>query len=178
MSETATLARPYAVAAYKRAKETSTTDEWSNSLGFISSVLSVKDINTLIENPNLTRQKLSALMIEICHEHISKESENFLKLLVENDRLTLASKIAELYEMLKSDDEGYINVEVTTAYAFKNANDEKGFAATLEKTLGKKVYMTIHVDKLLIGGIVVRAGDRVIDGSIRGRLQSMQKALQ
>lgn len=178
MSELATLARPYAVAAFKQAKETGTTEIWSQALAFISAVLENKAIISLIDNPNLSRQNLSALMIEICQGHVNKESENFLKLLVENDRLTLVPTITVLFEAFKADDEGYIAVEVTTAYAFSNKEDELSFATTLEKTLGKKVHMQITVDRSLIGGVLVRAGDKVIDGSVRGRLQTMQKALQ
>lgn len=178
MSELATLARPYAVAAFKRAKETGATEIWSQGLAFISAVLGSKDITSLIDNPNLSKQNLSALMIDLCQEHVNKEGENFLKLLVDNDRLTLIPTIAVLFEAFKAEDEGYVDVEVTTAYAFSNDEDEKEFATTLEKTLGKKVHMQITVDRSLIGGVLVRAGDRVIDGSIRGRLQYMQKALQ
>lgn len=178
MSELATLARPYAVAAFKRAKETGTTEIWSQGLAFISAVLENKDIKSLIDNPNLSRQNLSALMIDICQEQVNKEGENFLKLLVENDRLTLVPSIAKLFEAFKADDEGYVAVEVSTAYAFSTNEDEQSFATTLEKTLGKKVHMQITVDRSLIGGVLVRAGDKVIDGSIRGRLQTMQKALQ
>jgi F-type H+-transporting ATPase subunit delta len=98
-------------------------------------------------------------------------------LLVHNNRLGLLPNIAKLFEAYKAEDEGYVEVDVFTAYALSK-EAKQHFATTLEKTLGKKIHMNVAVDKSLIGGVLVRAGDRVIDGSIKGRLQHMQKALQ
>jgi F-type H+-transporting ATPase subunit delta len=97
-------------------------------------------------------------------------------LLVQNNRLTLLPYIAEIFEAYKADDEGYIDVEVVTAYPFSKEEKQK-FASKLEKTLSKKVHMNATVDKSLIGGVLVRAGDRVIDGSIKGQLQQLAKRL-
>ena len=177
MSEQATLARPYAAAVFKRAKETDATATWSQSLAFMSAVLKNEDISVVIDNPNVNKERLSALMLDICQEHINEENGNFLKLLVHNNRLMLLPVIAKLFEAYKAEDEGYVEVEVFTAYVLSK-DAKQNFTATLEKTLGKKILMNVAVDKSLIGGVLVRAGDRVIDGSIKGRLQHMQKALQ
>ena len=177
MSELATLARPYAAAVFKRAKETKTTANWSQSLAFMSAVLSDKEISVVVDNPKVNSAKLSALMLDICQEQVDQEGANFLKLLVQNKRLSLVPYIAKIFEEYKAEDEGYVEVEVTTAYPFSK-EDKQNFASKLEKSLSKKVHMNVSVDKSLIGGVLVRAGDKVIDGSIRGQLQHMQKALQ
>ena len=176
MSELATIARPYAAAVFKRAKETHATAKWSQSLAFMSAVLKNEDISVVIDNPKVSKQRLSALMLDICQEHVNQENENFLKLLVLNNRLGLLPSIAELFEAYKAEDEGYVDVEVYTAYALSK-DAKQDVTTTLEKTLGKKIHMNVTVDKSLIGGILVRAGDRVIDGSIRGRLQQLAKRL-
>jgi F-type H+-transporting ATPase subunit delta len=177
MSELATLARPYAAAVFKRAKETNATASWSQSLAFMSAVLGDKDISVAVDNPKVNKERLSVLLLDICQGHVTEENENFLKLLVHNNRLGLVSTIAKLFEAYKAEDEGYVEVEALTAYALsKEAKHD--LTTTLEKNLGKKIHMNVTVDKSLIGGVLVRAGDRVIDGSIRGRLQHMQKALQ
>jgi F-type H+-transporting ATPase subunit delta len=177
MSELATLARPYAAAVFKRAKETNATEKWSQSLLFMVAVLSSKDISVVIDNPKVSNQRVSEFMLNICEGQIDKEEENFLKLLVHNKRLALLPYVAEIFESYKAEDEGYVDVDVFTAYPFI---DEVGqsFITTLEEKLNKKVHMKLIVDASLIGGVLVRAGDRVIDGSIRGQLQHMQKALQ
>ena len=177
MSELATLARPYAAAVFKRAKETQATAKWSQSLAFMSAVLKNEDMSVVVDNPKVNKHRLSALMLDICQEHLNEENENFLKLLVHNNRLSLLPTIAKLFEAYKAEDEGYVEVEVFTAYAFtKEAKQD--FAAKLTKFMNKKVHMNVSVDKTLIGGVLVRAGDKVIDGSIKGQLQNMQKALQ
>lgn len=177
MSELATLARPYAAAVFKRAEESGTTEKWSQSLAFMSAVLNDENISSVIDNPNVSKQRLSALILEICEGQVDGEGSNLLKLLVHNGRLTLVSTIAKLFEVYKSEAEGYVDVEVFTAYEFSK-EDQYHFTEALEKSLGKKAHTNVIVDKSLIGGVLVRAGDRVIDGSIRGQLQHMQKTLQ
>jgi len=177
MSELATLARPYAAAVFKRANETDATVKWSQSLAFMSAVLKNEDISVVIDNPKVNKQRLSALMLDICQGHVNEENENFLKLLVHNNRLTLLPTIAKLFEVYKAEAEGYVEVDVITAYPLSKEG-KQSFMTTLENTLGKKIHMNVAVDKSLIGGVLVRAGDRVIDGSIKGRLQHMKKALQ
>jgi F-type H+-transporting ATPase subunit delta len=177
MSELATLARPYASAVFKRAKETGTAEKWSQSLAFLEAVLTNQDVSRIVDNPNVSNERKSALMLELCGDKVDPEAGNFLQLLVHNKRLGLVPYIARLYEELKAQDEGYIEADVYTAYALtKEAKAQ--FASSLEKKLGKKVRMKAAVDKTLIGGVLVRAGDKVIDGSIRGQLKQMQKTLQ
>lgn len=177
MSELATLARPYSSAVFKRAKETASAARWSEQLAFLSAVMNSKEMSALVDNPKVNKDRLTDMLLDVGKGHIDNEGVNFLKLLVQNNRLALLPDIAKLFEEQKAEDEGYIAVEVLTAFAFTKEAQQK-FAATLEKTLSKKVHMNVTLDKSLIGGVLVRAGDRVIDGSVRGQLQNLQKALQ
>ena len=176
MTEMATIARPYASAVFKRAKEQSATTKWSEQLAFISAVVSNQAMSALVKNPKIKKDKLEGLLLEISQGHIDIEGINFLKLMLHNNRLALLPAIAEQFEGLKAEHEGYIEVDVLTAFEFTK-EAEKKFAASLEKTLSKKVHMNVALDESLIGGVLVRAGDRVIDGSIKGQLQNLQKAL-
>ena len=176
MSELSTLARPYAEAAFKRAKEVGAAGVWSDSLGFLFAVMQDKELTTVIDNPRVSKEQATQLMLDICQEHIHDEAVNFLKLLIENDRLKLVPQIAELYEQYKADDEGYVNVDLYSAYALTKA-EEKQYVAMLEKQLNKKVRASVSVDKSLIGGILAKAGDKVIDGSISGQLHQLAKRL-
>jgi len=176
MSELPTLARPYAEAVFKTAVESKSTKEWSGMLEFLSVVMQDKEIAAIIANPRVSQEKMTQLLLDICQDQLSKEGENFLKLLVQNDRLILAPQIAELYESYKADFEGYVDVDVISAYALSKDEQNK-FAKTLEKQLDKKVHITTSIDKTLIGGFLAKAGDRVIDGSIRGQLQQLAKKL-
>lgn len=177
MTELATMARPYATAVFKQAKQKAASAKWSEQLAFMAAVIANKEMAGLVNNPKVKKEELIGLLLDICQGHIDNEGGNFLKTLLQNNRLKLLPDIARQFEELKAEDEGYIDVAVLTAFPFAK-DDEKKFAATLEKTLSKKVRMNVAVDKSLIGGVLVRAGDRVIDGSIKGQLQNLRKALQ
>ncbi len=176
MSELSTLARPYAEAAFKRAKEVDAAKTWSDSLVFLTHVIEDPDLIAVINNPRFSQQQLTQLMVDICQDYISDEAVNFLKVLIENNRLKLMPQIAELFEQYKAEDEGYVNVELYSAYALTK-QEQKQYVALLEKKLNRKVNSTVSIDKSLIGGILAKAGDKVIDGSISGRLHQLAKGL-
>jgi len=176
MNEIATLARPYAVAVFKRAKETNSSKQWSKNLSFLAAVLSDDAIWGMIDDPKVGKVKLLTLLLDICADQLDQEGSNFLKLLIENNKLSLVPSILELFETYKAEDEGFIDIDVTTAYAFSKESKQK-LNEVLEKNFGKKVNMNVVVDSSLIGGVLVRAGDQVIDGSIRGQLQQLAQRL-
>jgi F-type H+-transporting ATPase subunit delta len=176
MSELSTLARPYAEAVFKTAIENKSVPKWSDMLEFLSVVMQDKEMTKVVINPKVNHEQLTQLLLDICQDQLSKEGVNFLKLLVQNDRLILAPQISELYESFKAEHEGYVDVEVISAYALSK-DEQKKFATMLEKKLDKKVHITSSIDKTLIGGFLAKAGDKVIDGSIRGQLQQLAKKL-
>ncbi|MFA5984002.1 MAG: F0F1 ATP synthase subunit delta [Methylococcaceae bacterium] len=176
MSELATLARPYAAAVFKRAKETGSTQKWSDSLSFLSAIIGSAEISAVVDNPKIGRDRVLALLSDLCQGQLDNEGVNFLKVLLQNGRLRLLPYIAKGYEEYKAEDEGYVDVEVMSAYEVSDSEQGK-LASTLEKLLGKKVNMNVTINKALIAGVLVRAGDRVFDGTIRGQLQHMRKAL-
>lgn len=176
MAEISTLARPYAEAAFKRAKQTNSAQTWSEALQFLSAVAEDQQLSAIIGNPRIAKQKVSHLLLDICQDQIHDEAKNLLKMLVENGKLKLLPKISTLFEEHKADDEGYVNVELYSAYPLTKAEQGKTIAM-LEKQLNKKVNATVSVDKSLVGGILAKAGDKVIDGSIRGQLHQLAKRL-
>lgn len=176
MTELATLARPYAEAAFKCAKQSGSAADWSKSLQFLALVVNAPELRSIIDNPRVGRQRVSDLLLDISQGHLLDSAENLVKLLVENDKLKLLPTISNLFEQLKADDEGYVNVDLLSAYALSKAEQNK-YVTMLEKLLNKKVNASMAVDKSLIGGIIAKAGDKVIDGSIRGQLQQLAKRL-
>ena len=102
--------------------------------------------------------------------------QNFVRLLVQNRRLGMIRQICELFRQYKADDEGYIEVDVRSAFVIDEVEQIK-LATSLGNVFRKKTYLNISVDPTLIGGIHVRAGDRVIDYSVRGQIQRMAKRL-
>ncbi|MCF6252376.1 MAG: F0F1 ATP synthase subunit delta [Methylococcaceae bacterium] len=176
MSELSTLARPYAEAVFKTAVETKTVSDWSDMLSFLSFVMQDYEIVAIVANPKVSQEQLTTLLLDICQGQLIKQGENLVKLLVQNDRLILASQISELFEAYKAEHEGYVDVEITSAFALTK-EEQKKVAITLKKQLGKDVQITTSIDKSLIGGYIAKAGDKVIDGSVKGQLQQLAKKL-
>ena len=176
MAELATLARPYAEAAFKRAKETNAVAEWSTQLQFLAAVAKDPEVIAIANNPKLGKEKVTALLLDISADQVQGEAMNLIRLLVLNGKLALLPKISVLYEEHKAADEGYVNVELYSAFALTKAEQNK-YSVMLEKQLHKKVNVEVLLDKSLIGGILAKAGDKVIDGSIRGQIQQLAKRL-
>lgn len=176
MSELATLARPYAEAVFKRAKETGSSTEWSDNLEFLALAMTDRELAAAADNPRIESARFSGLLLDICKGHISNEGENFVRVLIENGRLSLVSSIRNIYEAYRAEDEGYIEADVKSAFPLSKASQD-ALAKTLEKHLNREVHLHIEQDKSLIGGVLIRAGNTVIDGSVRGQLQKLSKKL-
>lgn len=176
-TEQTTISRPYAEAAFKRAKETDSLELWSEMLRNLTTIVKDPLMMGLIANPKVQREQLQVLILEIAGEALSAEGHNFLRVLVENDRVQLLPEIAQLYQELKAQDQGTIEAKVYSAYSV-NATQKRKIASALKERLGKEVSLSTEKDPSLLGGIVIRAGDFVIDGSVRGRLQRMAASLK
>lgn len=176
MSELATLARPYAAAVFKRAKETGTVVQWSETLAFLGQLMAGRDVKSAASNPKLGRHGFATLLIELCQQGIDNEGKNLIRLLADNGKLALAGQIAVLYEQYLASEQGFLTARVLSAYPL-NETEKKQLGKALQKALGKRVRLEATVDRSLIGGVVIRVGDKVIDGSIKGQLQRLAKRL-
>jgi F-type H+-transporting ATPase subunit delta len=176
MAESITLARPYANAAFEVAAADNALAQWSQMLHTLAAVTSQAKISDLLKSPALTAQQQSEALLSICGDSVSDKGSNMVKLLAENRRLALLPQISELFDTLKATREKSIDVEVSTAYALSDAV-VKSLTAALEKRLDRTVKLHSSVDKQLIGGVVIRAGDTVIDNSVRGKLNKLAESL-
>jgi F-type H+-transporting ATPase subunit delta len=176
MAELAELARPYSEAVYKIAKENGTAQKWSEMLEMLSLVMLDQDISRAARNPRVGDERFIKLILDICSEALNKQGIAFVKVLAENKRLNLVGKIAEMYEQYRSDDEGYLTVDVTSAFPM-DKKEQQSLSKTLGKQFGKEVRLNVKEDSSLIGGIIIRAGDKVIDGSVSGQIEQLAKQL-
>ena len=176
MSELATLARPYAEAIFERAKETKSAEKWSTALEALELVMENDKLADAVDNPRVSQEDLSGLLIDICKQYADKEAENLIKLLINNKRLNLVRQIRVLFEQMHADDEGYIEVDVKTAFPLTE-NDAHQLSSSLTKALKKEVHLRTDEDKTLIGGVLIKAGDLVIDVSVQGQIQKLAKRL-
>jgi F-type H+-transporting ATPase subunit delta len=174
--EASTIARPYAEAVYRLASEQGTLEGWSELLGFYATVSRDPAVKGVVSNPQLTRELLATLMLDIGEGRLGIEGTNFIRLLADNGRLIVLPEIAEQFERLKQESQGTLTVEVASAYPL-DAEEEKALAAALQARLGREITISSKEDPELIGGVRIRAGDLVIDGSVRGQLQQLAKEL-
>jgi F-type H+-transporting ATPase subunit delta len=176
MAELSTLARPYAKAAFEYALAGNTLDQWSSMLGTLAEVLAQPPVAALMASPALTLQAQAQRIIEICGDSLDNQGQNLVHLLAENRRLQLIPAIRAQFEQLKAQRQKTVDVTVTSAHPLDEGQQEK-LSQALSQKLDRAVNMTVAIDQSLIGGVVVRAGDTIIDGSLRGRLSKLAEAL-
>ncbi len=179
MAEASTLARPYAQAIFELATSNNTLKLWSDSLEFLKEVTADKSMVELISNPDITNEQVISLMLTICQDgqlELDKKVHNFLKVAAENGRLDVVPHIAEQFEVLCSEEKGSIDAHVVSTYTI-NTIQKKSIIAALKQKLGREVTITTQIDKSLLGGVIIHAGDMVIDGSVKSQLEKITNAL-
>ena len=177
MADRATIARPYARAAFAHAQEAKDLRGWSKLLGSAAVAASDSRVARLLGNPHVTGDELVELLGGFSGKAAGEGGRNFLRALAENRRLGLLREIAAQFEALRAEVEGVVDVEVIAAHEIA-APQEKRLAQALTKRLGREVRMHTRIDETLIGGAIVRAGDLVIDGSLKGRIERLGSALK
>lgn len=177
MAEKATLARPYAEAVFGLADQAGALGKWSQALAALAQVASHPEVRACIANPNLDAEKLYGLLVSLSQVELPTEAQNFVRVLIANDRLLLLPEIHAQVESLKNEREGVVEAEIRTAFPMDDAQ-LKTLVADLERRFKRKVQPRVTVDRELIGGVRVAVGDEVVDGSVRGRLEEMAAALK
>ena len=176
MAETGELARPYAVAAFKQADEEGRLGEWAGMLELLAAIARDPTMSGLIANPRVDRDRLVDLFIEVCGDRLSDTGRNFVKVVGEYGRFALLPDISQRFAEERAAREGRNQVHVTSAFDLSDAQ-RAIIVEAMEKRLGTKVTLECAVDDSLIGGVVIRAGDLVIDASLRGRLAQLAQTL-
>ncbi len=177
MADRATIARPYARAAFAYAQESKDLAAWSKLLGAAAQGAVDSRVARLIGNPHVTGDELVDLLGGLSGKAGAEAGRNFLRALAENRRLALLPQITAQFEALRAEVENVVDVEVVAAQEIA-APQQKKLAAALTRRLGRDVRMHTRIDESLLGGAIVRAGDLVIDGSLKGRLERLGSALQ
>lgn len=172
MAEKATIARPYAKAAFESARQHKALERWTKVLATASSVVQDERVARLLSSPKVTSEQLSGLVSDIVGGDLDEQTRNFLATLASNRRLALLPEIASMYEALRAEAENTADVQVVSAVALNEAQQQR-LASALKKRLQREVRLHLEVDASLIGGAIVRAGDFVIDGSLKARLDRL-----
>lgn len=176
MAELSTLARPYAKAAFQAAVEAGALEQWSEMLTFSSAVAQNEKVIKVLTNPGLTGQQQAQTVIEICGDKLNAAGQNLVSVLAENKRISLLPQILEQFENLKAEQEKSVDVEIISAFEVADETKAK-LTQALKAKLEKEVTVTTTVDATLIGGAIIRAGDLVVDGTVKGKLAKLAEAM-
>lgn len=176
MAELTTLARPYAKAAFEYADANNILSEWAEMLGALATVVAEEKVAKLLSDPAATSEQNASSLIEIMGDTLNAKGQNFVRNVAANKRIQLFGEISTLFDLLKSQREQVLDVEITSAYEIKD-NEQSKLSEALSKNLNRQVTLTCETDASLIGGVLIHAGDTFIDGSVSGRLAKLADAM-
>lgn len=176
MAELSTLARPYAKATFNAALDSQALAAWSQQLATLAVISEQAEVEDLIASPALSASDKAAALKNIAGDAIGDGVISLIDVLAENRRLSLLSDIRAQYEALKAEHEKSVDVLVTSAFSLSDSEQQK-LTEKLTAKLGRTVNLSVEIDAALIGGVLIKAGDLVIDGSVRGKLAKLADAM-
>lgn len=173
MAELITLARPYAKAAFERAREADALAQWSDMLG-LASVIAEDDAVAarVLGNPLVESSDAAGFFLDVGGDRFSDDFANLLRLMAENRRLAVLPEVGRLFARYRAEAEKTLDVSVTAAVEPPGDFSER-LAEALGKRFGREISVAVDVDESLLGGAIIRAGDTVMDGSVRGKLNKL-----
>lgn len=176
MSEMITVARPYAKAAFEFAVESKSMDGWQEMLVFAAEVAKNPEMKAFLSGSS-SADKMAEIFIQVCGEQLNDKGQNLIKVMAENGRLPVLPAVVDLFAEMYAEYSKEISVDVTSAVELVAEQVDK-LSAALEKRLERKVNLNCSVDETVVGGLVIKAGDIVIDSTIRGKLDRLSDTLQ
>lgn len=177
MAEPITVARPYAEAAFALAREQNALPVWAEMLRVAAAVGADPQMQAALDNPKLSVTDKEALFLSVCGERLNADGRNFVRVLIEAERIGLIPQIRDLFGVLKDADEGVARASIATAFPLSDGELSE-LRRALERRFGKKIETTVSVDPSLIGGAKIVVGDTVIDASVRAELEAMANHLR
>ncbi|MGE5525154.1 MAG: F0F1 ATP synthase subunit delta [Rhodospirillaceae bacterium] len=176
MAEPVTIARPYAEASFRLARDSDMLPAWSDMLTMLDAVMGDERVRAAIDDPNVTPQALESFILGIAGDRLDGSARNLVQVLIQNGRLELVPYIRTLYEELRREHEGVLEVRILTALPMSDGQ-VRDLVTRLEAKHQRKVTAKVDVDPNLIGGVRLLIGDKVIDATVRGKLDAMAAAL-
>lgn len=177
MAELTTIARPYAEAAFSLARERNALPQWSEMLRLAGAVVADPKVAEALDNPRLDAGAKESLLLSVCGDKLDGGGRNFIRVLVDADRIKMLPAIQALFETLKDQADGVAKALIETAYPF-TGNELPELTTALERRFGKKIEATVVVNPDLIGGARITVGDAVIDGTVQEQLRQMAQQLR
>lgn len=176
MTDFTTAARPYAKAVYELASQSANLDSWNDALTNLANVVSDAQMRELLASPDMGKLQKGEALIQIMADNLDEQQQNLVKLMAENGRLQIMPDVLEQFEVARAKAENIIEAEVVSAFVL-TAEQIDDLVNTLKNKFGCEVTLTATVDESLIGGVVIKAGDTIIDASMKSQLDSLALSL-
>jgi len=176
MAENVTIARPYADAAFGLARGAGALESWLNVLDRLAVIMGDAEIQACVSNPNLSADRLTELLVGVTGD-LTDDQRNFVRVLVDNERLRTLPEIRNLFVVLKNEHEGVLEARIASAFPLDDAT-LASLKTDLETRFKARIDATVTIEPELIGGVRIAIGDEVIDASVRGKLANMAAALK
>ena len=176
MSNTTTLARPYAKAAFELAGADNVTGSWNEMLTLASALVTEETMANLLQSPQLTSDQVVKILSDIGGEAFDSRFRDFLAVLSENKRFPLLPEITELFQRLREEADKLLRVKVVSAFEL-DEDQATRLKDALARRFERDILLESEVDKSVIGGAVVYADGQVIDGSLKDRLAKLSNSL-
>jgi F-type H+-transporting ATPase subunit delta len=177
MAELATIARPYAEAAFQLARDEQALSAWSEMLRFAATIIADPRVASALDNPRLDAEAKESLLLSIGGDRFTGQARNFIRVLVEGERVMLLPQISAMFDTLKNEAEAVAKATIESAFELSDAQVTE-LRSALERRFGKKIEATVTVNPELIGGARVTVGDSVLDGSVQAKLAAMRSQLR
>jgi F-type H+-transporting ATPase subunit delta len=174
--ERTTIARPYAKAIFDLAQRKGNLQDWSEMLGVAMAAVSEPQVARLIDDPRVDTQRVIDLVLTIAGPRLTEQGKNLIRLLAEKDRLPLLPEIRQVYDTLRAEAERTLEAEVISAKPLTSEQEQR-IAEMLRTRLHREVELRTTTDPSLIGGVIIHAGDLVIDASAQGQLARLASTL-
>lgn len=173
-----TVTRRYATALYEEAREAGILEAVDDDVLMLRrSIESNRKLSRLFQSPVIPQEKKDTILQELLEDRVEGLTVQFLRLLVQKDRETLTKAVLDQYQSLRDEHRGIVDVNVTVAEPLAD-DDRDALVEALEAKTGKTVRLHLTEDPELIGGLVIRIGDRVYDGSVRNQLNALHDRLR
>jgi F-type H+-transporting ATPase subunit delta len=176
MTDFSTAARPYAKAVYDIASQGRALEPWGDALANMAAVVNDAQVSELLNNPEMGKKQKGEMLIQLLGDNLSEQQQNLVRLMAENGRLCLMPDVLEQYDVARAKAENKVDAEVVSAFEL-SAQQTDELVKTLKNKFGCDVTLTTTVDESLIGGVIIKAGDTIIDASMKSQLDSLALSL-
>ena len=177
MAELATIARPYAEAAFEIARDQQALPAWSDMLKLAATIVGDERVAAALDNPRLDTAAKESLLLSIGGDRFDPQARNFIRVLLQAERVALLPEISAMFDTLKDQAEATAKATIESAFELSDAQVAE-LRGALEKRFGKKIETTVTVNPDLIGGARITVGDAVLDGSVQAKLAAMSAQLR